>query len=123
MLGVLKRLLAGKELRALERYRAACHLVYRWNGNKPNSAETAEWIMQVGEDLRGTDIEQFRERLRPGAAAEGITIEFPCVGAAGPFPVVDGVVKLPDVTMNNLIHRARIGYVLAPEAVVDGATR
>ena len=48
---ILKRLFAGKELRALERYRAACHLAYRWNGNKPNSAETAEWIMHVGEGL------------------------------------------------------------------------
>lgn len=63
MLGLLKRLIAGKELRALERYRAACQLAYRWNGNKPNSAETAEWIMQVGEDKRGKDIAQFRERL------------------------------------------------------------
>jgi len=65
----LKWLVAGKELRALNRYRKACHLAYRWNGNVPNSAETAEWIQAVGEDLRGADIEQFRERLRNNAKA------------------------------------------------------
>jgi len=64
MRSLLKRLIAGKELRALERYRAACHLAYRWNGQEPNSAETAEWINQVGEGKRGMDIEQFRESLR-----------------------------------------------------------
>lgn len=63
----LKRLVAGKELRALNRYRKACHLAYRWNGSLPNSAETADWIQAVGEDLRGADIEQFRERLRNNA--------------------------------------------------------
>lgn len=63
----LKWLVAGKELRALNRYRKACHLAYRWNGRLPNSAETAEWIQAVGEDLRGADIEQFRDRLRNNA--------------------------------------------------------
>ena len=52
------------ELRALHRYQVACALVWRWNGQLPNSAETAEWIMEVGEGKRPTDIEQFRERLR-----------------------------------------------------------
>ena len=52
------------ELRALHRYRVACHLVWRWNGQLPNSAETAEWIREVGEGKRPSDIEQFRERLR-----------------------------------------------------------
>ena len=51
------------ELRALHRYQVACALVWRWNGQLPNSAETAEWIMEVGEGKRPTDIEQFRERL------------------------------------------------------------
>lgn len=50
--------------RALHRYRTACALVWRWNGQVPNSAETADWIMEVGEGKRPTDIEQFRERLR-----------------------------------------------------------
>ncbi len=67
MLRLLKRLVAGKELDALERYRMACNLAWRWNGQEPNSAETAEWISEVGEGKRGVDIEQFRERLRSGA--------------------------------------------------------
>lgn len=61
--GLLQRMVAGKELRSLERYRQACHLAYRWNGNVPNSAETAEWIQAVGEGRRPPDIEQFRDRL------------------------------------------------------------
>lgn len=65
----LKWLLAGQELAALHRYRKACHLVWRWNGGEQNSAETADWIRQVGEDQRGADIEQFRERLRINAKA------------------------------------------------------
>lgn len=52
------------ELRALHRYQVACALAWRWNGQLPNSAETAEWIKEVGEGERGMDIEQFRERLR-----------------------------------------------------------
>lgn len=63
MINWLKWLVAGKELRALNRYRVACHLAWRWNGRIPNSAETADWIRQVGEDKRGADIEQFRESL------------------------------------------------------------
>ena len=69
MLRLLKWWIAGKELRALERYRAACALAYQWNGQLPNSAETAEWISLVGEDKRGMDIEQFRERLRQDGSA------------------------------------------------------
>lgn len=65
---LLKRWIAGKELRALERYRVACGLAYRWNGQEPNSAETAQWIQEVGEGKRGMDIEQFRERLRQAKA-------------------------------------------------------
>lgn len=67
MLGLLKWWIAREELRALERYRAACALAYRWNGQLPNSAETADWISQVGEGKRGMDIEEFRERLRKGS--------------------------------------------------------
>ena len=55
------------EMRALERYRVACGLAWRWNGQEKNSAETAEWIGEVGEGKRGLDIEQFRERLRSNA--------------------------------------------------------
>lgn len=57
------------ELRALHRYRTACQLAGRWNGQCPNSAETAEWINDVGEGKRGMDIERFRERLRAGEGA------------------------------------------------------
>ena len=54
---------ARKEMEALHRYRAACELVYRWNGQIAGSAETADWIIQVGEGKRGYDISEFRERL------------------------------------------------------------
>lgn len=64
MLRWLKGWIAGKELCALERYRIACATAWRWNGQEKNSAETAEWISEVGEGKRGMDIEQFRERLR-----------------------------------------------------------
>ena len=63
----LKQWIAGKELAALARYRKACALAWRWNGEIRGSAETAEWIGQVGEDKRGADIEQFRDRLRAHA--------------------------------------------------------
>ena len=59
----LKWCIAKKEMQALESYRTACSVVYRWNGQVPNSAETAEWICEVGEGKRGLDIERFRERL------------------------------------------------------------
>lgn len=62
----LKWWIAGKEMQALHRYRTACQLAWRWNGQLPNSAETAEWINEVGEGKRGMDIEQFRERLIAG---------------------------------------------------------
>lgn len=63
----LARLIAGRELAALQRYRAACALAWRWNGEVRASADTAEWIGEVGEGKRGADIEQFRERLRSRA--------------------------------------------------------
>lgn len=66
MLNWLKRLIAGKELRALERYRTVCGLTYRWNGQLPNSAETAQWIQLVGEGRLGYDIEGFRSALIAG---------------------------------------------------------
>jgi hypothetical protein len=68
----IKWVVAGDEMLALNRYRKACHLVWRWNGNVPNSAETSEWISDVGEDRRAADIEQFRAALtaaqQPGDA-------------------------------------------------------
>lgn len=66
MLDRLKWWIAGKEMQALHRYRMACQLARRWNVQCHNSAETAEWINEVGEGKRGIDIEQFRERLRAG---------------------------------------------------------
>lgn len=63
MLDWLKRLIAGPELAALERYRLACGLAWRWNGQIPASAKTAEWIRDVGQGERGMDIERFREEL------------------------------------------------------------
>lgn len=63
----VKWLVAGRELQALHRYRAACALAWRWNGELPASADTARWIRECGDGERGMDIEQFRERLREGA--------------------------------------------------------
>lgn len=65
MIEWLKWRIAGKEMQALHRYRIACALVCRWNGRVPNSAESAEWIRDVGEGKRGMDIENFRASLEP----------------------------------------------------------
>lgn len=70
MLEWLKRLIAGKELAALARYQRACHLAHRWNGQLPNSSETALWIQLVGEDRVGADIQGFRATLISGRADE-----------------------------------------------------
>lgn len=43
-----------------------------------------------------------------------VYIDFPQVGTSGPFPVINGKVTLPDVTMNDLIRYARTGYVEQP---------
>lgn len=64
----LRRMVAGEDLDALHRYRTACHLAYRWNGQIPNSAETALWIHDVGDGHRGYDIERFRQQLLDGTA-------------------------------------------------------
>lgn len=66
MLNWLKQLVAGNELAALNRYRVACSLAWRWNGEIKPSSDTAEWISEVGEGKRGMDIEQFRAQLRNG---------------------------------------------------------
>lgn len=62
----IRRLLCGRELDALERYRQATHNAWRWNGEMPQSARTAQWINDVGEGKRGMDISEFREDLRAG---------------------------------------------------------
>jgi hypothetical protein len=62
----LGRLLFDKELLALHRYQQASSLVWRWNGEMPQSAHTAQWIAEVGEGKRGLDIQEFRECLRKG---------------------------------------------------------
>lgn len=49
-----------------------------------------------------------------GGEVSHVTIDFPQVGTAGPFKVIDGRMTLPDVTMNDLIHHARMGYAPAP---------
>ena len=76
----LKWLIAGNEMAALARYRKACALAWRWNGQVPNSAETAEWIKQVGEDQRGADIEQFREWLKSEGHINGQRVALLRVG-------------------------------------------
>jgi hypothetical protein len=60
----LKWWIADDEMQSLQRYKSACHLVFRWNGNVKNSAETAEWIDEVGNGKRGMDIHEFREKLK-----------------------------------------------------------
>lgn len=63
---VIKHWVAKDEIRALYRYRQAAQLAYRWNGQLPNSAETAQWIAYCGEGVIGQDISGFREVLRSG---------------------------------------------------------
>ena len=68
LLCLLKHLIAGEELAALERYRQVCQSVYRFNGQVPNSSETALFIRNVGEGDRGEDTPQFRQSLYDGRA-------------------------------------------------------
>jgi hypothetical protein len=63
MIERLKRLLCAEELDALKRYRLARQTAQRYNASIPGSAETAEWIRQVGEGKRIADIEHFRAKL------------------------------------------------------------
>ena len=60
----LKWLVAGDELRRLERYRVACHEAYRWLGEMPTAANTAQWIRACGEDHPRSGIAAHREGLR-----------------------------------------------------------
>ncbi|MDH2154212.1 hypothetical protein [Stenotrophomonas sp. GD03657] len=60
----LQWLLWRKDLERLERYRLACQDVQRWNASLPHSAQTADYIHNVGEGHIGADISRFREELR-----------------------------------------------------------
>lgn len=67
----LKELIAGKELQKLERYRQAACLARQWNGSIRQSADTAEWITEVGEGrLAANTIDTFREALRENNSQE-----------------------------------------------------
>ena len=55
----------------------------------------------------GTSVEQAPAAINSGVE---IIIDFSQVGTAGPFPVVDGRVSLPDATMLDLVHMLRPTY-------------
>ena len=48
--------------------------------------------------------------------AAQVIINFPQVGTAGPFPVVDGRVSLPDSTMQDLVRMLRPTYEAEQQA-------
>lgn len=48
---------------------AECAQAYRWLDG--DAAKTAEWIGQVGNDKRGCDISEFRDRLKAESAPAG----------------------------------------------------
>jgi len=87
------------------------------------------WHSIVDDKETNAAYQRLKSALSQQPAAEGVQagevyVDFPQVGIAGPFPVEGGKVTLPDVTMNDLIHHARIGYVKQhPEArgVVDAS--
>ena len=51
--------------------------------------------------------------------AAQVIINFPQVGTAGPFPVVDGRVSLPDSTMQDLVRMLRPTYEAEQQAQPD----
>ena len=51
------------------RFNIACAQAFRWLDG--DAAKTAEWIAQVGNDERGCDISEFRQRLRESAPTGG----------------------------------------------------
>ncbi len=69
-MGIIKNLVGRiffeKELAKLSRYQQACAIIYRWNGQIPQSSHTAQWISEVGEGKRGIDIYEFRDLLIKG---------------------------------------------------------
>ncbi len=77
MIGWLRALIAGKELLALERYRQATLLARQWNGTIRPSADTAEWIAEVGEGrLAAGTIDNFRDALLENRSQEYLVREF-----------------------------------------------
>ena len=65
MVNWLKRLIAGKELAELDRYRLASAEAFRWNVNHvPAASETADWIIRVAEGVTPLNPEKLRDRLR-----------------------------------------------------------
>lgn len=77
MLNFIRRLVAGKDLDALDRYRVACREAERWNASLTMSAETAKWIREYGEGTGPLDSCEFRQRLieNVSAAAMPYTIQ------------------------------------------------
>lgn len=67
---ILRVLVCEKELKELRRFYMAALLAEQWNGQLPNSAETARWIRYVAEDKTGHDIQGFRDSLERGTAKE-----------------------------------------------------
>ena len=53
--------------------------------------------------------------------AAQVIINFPQVGTAGPFPVVDGRVSLPDPTMQDLVRMLRPTYEAEQQAAPKAA--
>lgn len=55
-------------------------------------------------------IREFASRLASAQQAQA-RIDFPGIGLAGPFPIVNGDVSIPPETMSDLAHHFRMGYV------------
>ena len=66
----------------------------------------------------GTSVEQAPAAINSGAE---IIIDFSQVGTAGPFPVVDGRVSLPDATMLDLARMLRPTYEAEQQAAPKAA--
>ena len=72
---------------------------------------------RIAEGLLAPAIEAL-ERATPPAEQQAaqVIINFPQVGTAGPFPVVDGRVSLPDCTMQDLVRMLRPTYEAEQQA-------
>ena len=76
--------------------------------DKPTDAELkAMW------QLHAADIGDDLITIRKPMAGQQVIIDFAQVGTAGPFPVVNGHVKLPDATMQDLARMLRPTYEAA----------
>lgn len=82
-------------------------------------ADASYWQHEINAFDRSFD--RLWELMRTSPTAEQqVIIDFALVGTAGPFPVVNGRVKLPDTTMQDLVHMLRPTYdaeQAAPKAV------